>query len=358
MTVCRHSGQPDPICPISKTPCPGVCIYADIMETINIGIGVCNTENRTIVFRNKLFIDIFHGSIEADDYDAFCALLLPKDGELVPNQYSAAADITVNGKILGFTVYRAAEKFIWIFIRDITEKKRLESIAEAINSSTNIGYIFSGVRHEIGNPINSMKVALSVLKDNIDEYPRETVLKYLNRTLDDIGRVEYLLRTLKNFNIYETQNIVNFDLHAFMERFLSMTREDFKRNGIELKYEHYPGAEWVRGDPRALQQVLLNLMTNSADALEGRDDPYITFSIYSDAHTVQITVEDNGCGISEEQQKELFKPFFTSKPKGTGLGLVISRKMLAEMGGTIHFESYGNLGSIVRITLPQDDTHD
>ena len=335
-----------------------MCIYADIMETINIGIGVCNTENKTIVFTNKLFSDFFRGSIEPDDYEAFRALLMQKDGDQDQKMYSNAAEhVHIDGRILGFTVYHAAKKFIWIFVRDITEKKRLESIAEAINSSTNIGYVFSGVRHEIGNPINSMKVALSVLKDNIDNYPRETIIKYVDRTLNDIGRVEYLLQALKNFNIYETQRIVNFDLSVFMEKFLSLIMDDFKGNGIDLKCEHCSGAGWVRGDPRALQQVLLNIMTNSADALDGRDEPHIHFSIYNTGHTVQITVEDNGCGISEEQQKDLFKPFITSKPKGTGLGLVISRKMLAHMGGMIDIESSAKLGTIARITLPEGDSH-
>jgi len=358
MTQCRHAGQPDPICPISKSTCPGMCIYSDIMETINIGIGVCNTENKTIVFRNRLFLEIFSGSIVPDDYDAFSALLMPEAGGRTADQYPNAAEhIHINDRILGFSVYRAAEKFVWIFVRDITDKQRLESIAEAVNASTNIGYIFSGVRHEIGNPINSMKVALSVLKDNLDEYPREMVLKYINRTLDDIGRVEYLLQTLKNFNIYETQKIVNFDLFAFMERFLALSRDDFRQNGIDLSCENNSGAAWVRGDARALQQVLLNIMTNSADALEGRDDASIHVSISSSAHTVEITVMDNGCGIPEEQQKELFKPFFTSKAKGTGLGLVISRKMLAHMGGVIAVESCANLGTTVRIVLPAGDSH-
>lgn len=334
-----------------------MCIYSDIMETINVGITVFNTENKTIVFKNKLFSDLFNGSIVPADYDTFCALLLPKESSEVANYPNASDHIHLNGRMLGFTVYHAAEKFVWIFVRDITEKMRLQSIAEAVNSSTNIGYIFSGVRHEIGNPINSMKVALSVLKDNIDNYPRDTILKYVDRTLNDIGRVEYLLQTLKNFNIYETQKIVDFDLSAFMEKFLSLLKDDFKGNGIEVKCEHCSGAGWVRGDPRALQQVLLNIMTNSADALERRDDPHIHFSIYNAAHTVQIAIQDNGCGIPDEQQKDLFKPFITSKPQGTGLGLVISRKMLAEMGGVIEINSTENIGSIVRITLPEGDRH-
>ncbi len=352
MRECQHSQQ---LCPISKSACPGVCVYADIFETIQIGIGVCNTESKTIVFTNRLFSELFGGSIAPNDYDVLSRVLIK---EKQPRNYqsgypNAADQVHLNGRILGYTVYRAAKNFIWIFVRDITEKIRLESVAEAVNTSSNIGYIFSGVRHEIGNPINSIKVALSVLRDHIDDYSRETVIKYIDRTLDDIGRVEYLLQTLKNFNMYETQVKEVFDLSVFMVKFLSLISDDFKNSGIDIQYTHRPGTVPVRADLRALQQVLLNIVTNAADALNGCDDPFIRISVNSFADMVQITVQDNGSGIREDQKHELFKPFFTSKPNGTGLGLVISRKMLAQMGGMIHIESSENRGTTVMITLPR-----
>jgi signal transduction histidine kinase len=357
MCECRHSSSGQ-TCPISKSNCPGRCVYADIMETVNIGIGVCNTHEKTIVYTNKLFSELFGGNIGPDDYTRLSALLLPDAGGPDMMQYAnTASQIHLDNRILGYTVYCAAEKFIWILVLDITEKQQLRAVAEAANSSTNIGYIFSGVRHEIGNPINSMKVALSVLKDNFDGYSRETIMKYIDRMLIDIGRVEYLLQSLKNFNMYETQRIEDFDVSVFMEKFLALVRQDIVKNGIKLKYDPSAGVGKVRGDKRALHQVLLNIITNAVDALEGRDDPNILLSVCRTARTMQICVEDNGCGMSPDQRKVLFKPFFTSKPKGTGLGLVISQKMVAHMNGMIAIESVRNQGTIVRITLPEGSDH-
>lgn len=348
---CEHSER---ICPISKSPCPGICIYSEIMENINLGIVVFDLNNKTIVFRNKLFIEMLKNFSAIDNYEALYRFLLPKKiHDITSSEPRRPTPIHYNERILGYTAYSISERFIWIFMGDITEKTRLESIAEAVNTTSNIGYVFSGVRHEIGNPINSIKTALSVLKANIDTFSKENTLKYINRTLDDIGRVEYLLRSLKNFNMYESPKLQNLNMTLFMKRLLSLIEKDFKENGISIKHIVYSEADWGYSDPRALQQVMLNILTNAADALEGRNDPYIQITVYKIGNTVEIMIEDNGAGISEEHQKELFKPFFTTKQKGTGLGLIIARKMLANINSTINMESYENFGTITHINIPE-----
>jgi PAS domain S-box-containing protein len=236
--------------------------------------------------------------------------------------------------------------------RDVTEKVRLESIAEAVNMMDNIGYIFSGVRHEIGNPVNTINMTLSLLKEKLGTIDQPTVEKYLDRALEGISRIDYLLRSLKNFNMYEKPARKNLPIEGFMNNVLALVGEDFKAKGIGLVISRDPNAEVCYADPRALQQVLINLLTNAADALHGRRDPNVAISLFRSDGTVRFRVEDNGCGISEEKQKDLFKPFLTSKVKGTGLGLVIVKKMLAQMNGTIEISSRKDEGTAVDIYLP------
>jgi C4-dicarboxylate-specific signal transduction histidine kinase len=137
-----------------------------------------------------------------------------------------------------------------------------------------------------------------------------------------------------------------------MNNVLALVGEDFRAKGIELVFSREPNAEVCYADPRALQQVLINLLTNAADALHGRQDPNVTISLFKQDGTILLRVEDNGCGIPAEKQKDLFKPFLTSKAKGTGLGLVIVKKMLAQMNGTIEITSQQNVGTKVDISLP------
>jgi PAS domain S-box-containing protein len=234
---------------------------------------------------------------------------------------------------------------------DVTEKARLEAIAEAANTMNNIGYAFSGIRHEIGNPINTLKVTLSVLKNRFDVFSRETVKEYIDRAVAEIARMEYLLHSLKSFNMYEILHLQSFPVKSFIDDFLSLVAPDLKRKGIAFECSVDPGTGSASADPRALQQVLLNLISNATDAVEGREAPRVALNVFRNDGLVRLTLSDNGCGMSEDQQKDLFKPFRTSKPAGTGLGLVIVKKMLSGMKGTIRIASRKDYGTTVDISL-------
>lgn len=235
-------------------------------------------------------------------------------------------------------------------IRDVTETRRLESIAEAVSLMENVGYVFSGIRHELGNPINSVKMALTVLEKNYQKWDLEQVNVFISRCLHELGRVEYLLKTLKNFSLHENLEIVEADIADFLERTSSYASSDFQSRGIEMTFEASPGLI-ASCDPRALHQVMINLMANAADALEECDEPRISVSAVGTKNWIYLTVEDNGKGMNEKQMENLFKPFYTSKAGGTGLGLVIVQKMLVNMAGTIDIESEYGKGTKVTVAL-------
>ncbi len=234
--------------------------------------------------------------------------------------------------MIGYSIYKPDIRYRCIFLRDITEKARLKSIAQAANAMDNIGFIFSGIRHEIGNPLNSLKMALSVLKENFDNFSPEIVNEYIDRGIADIGRMEYLLKSLKTFSLYEHAELIDLPLEEFMNKFLSLIERDFQSQGIHILVESSLNIAKIRVDKRALHQALLNIFNNAAEAFEGQSDPQIKVAAELRGQLVWLTISDNGCGISPSQFKHLFKPFNTSKPAGNGLGLVITRKLLALMG--------------------------
>ncbi|MDA8324779.1 MAG: PAS domain S-box protein [Nitrospiraceae bacterium] len=241
-----------------------------------------------------------------------------------------------------------------IMERDVTEKLRLESIAEAVNTMDNIGYIFSGIRHEIGNPVSSVKMALSVLRSKLDDgCTKELIERYLDRAMAELSRMEYLLKTLKSFNIYESPDAKDMDMTAFTGNLSSLLVDDFRKKGIQIGVMVQPGAGCAHADPRALQQVMLNIITNAADALEGKPSPRIDIKIMKMGGRILIHVEDNGCGMSPSQVRDAFRPFYTTKPTGTGLGLMLAKKMITRMNGTIEISSQQGVGTAVDIFIPE-----
>ena len=236
---------------------------------------------------------------------------------------------------------------------DITERKRLEAIAEAANLMDNLGYIFAGIRHEIGNPLNSVKMALSVLDKNLDRYPRQTIREFVGRSLGEVSRVEYLLKALKNFSMFETPDVEDVDLTSFLNNFRSLIEQDFASKGIHVFLDLPKENVAARTDPRAFHQVMLNVVTNAADAVAQCERPMIDISVIKAPGFVKVRVGDNGCGMTEDEHKNLFRPFYTSKPNGTGLGLMIVKKMLSKMNSSVHIESRPQKGTSVTMTLPE-----
>ena len=238
--------------------------------------------------------------------------------------------------------------------RDVSETRRLHAIAEAVNTANNIGFAFSGIRHELGNPVNAVKTTLTVLRRGLEHLPPAKIAEYVDRALADVSRMEYLLRFLKSYNQYETPAVEPVDVPRFFERLHVLLLPDVQTHGVELRCACEGERLVVRADPRALQQVFLNLVTNAIDALAGRPSPTITVTARDAGRYVSLELADNGRGMSPAAQKNLFKPFFTSKPRGTGLGLVIVKKMLAKMGGTIEISSVEGEGTKVVVSLGKE----
>ncbi len=341
-------------CPAISRKDPGNCLYAYIMESIDLGIIILGIKKQEIVFKNKFASELFQDVTDKLGYKALLTLLLSDYGK-VPTSEIIGKTYTLwyKNRLLGYTPYMISDIFIWVIIRDITERSRLESIAEAVNSMENTSYIFSGIRHELGNPINSIKMTLSVLKKNLINYSMQAVEKFVDRAMTEISRVEFLLQALKSFSIFENPNIQNIILGEFLIRFISLVSNDLSQSGIKIRKLIVPPVEKISADPRLLHQVMLNLITNALDALNNCENPNIFIRAEKKEGHVAITVEDNGIGMSEEEQTNLFKPFYTTKPQGTGLGLMITLKMVTLMKGNMEIKSFKDVGTKVTVFIPE-----
>jgi signal transduction histidine kinase len=236
--------------------------------------------------------------------------------------------------------------------RDVTILRRLEAIASSFDMMNNLGHVLGAVRHEIGNPLNAIKTALTVMQEEVGAIPEDRRRIYVERCLDDVRRVEALLEHLRSFNMFESVKPEAADVLAIVRRSVEMTRPEMqtRRVAMEARLPLLQRLE-VLADSRALQHVLLTLVSNALDATERRDSAAITLEVWPEAEEVRVVVADNGEGISEGDLETVFLPLFTTKPKGTGLGLTIARNMITKMNGTIELRSKLGEGTRVEITL-------
>jgi len=326
---------------------------ADVLEHLEEAVIVVDLVAAEILFSNQAASTLL-ASLQIDNnYQALNVFLLSRGIQLAADTNSRCVySIIHNSRIIEFVCHSHPGQLASLLIRDMTEKKRLESIAQSINTMDNLGFIFSGIRHEIGNPLNSIKMTNSVLQKNLERFSLDDISRYIDRTAFEISRMEYLLQSLKNFSLYEKADCQPHDLQEFLSTLLGLIVPDLERRSICTRSELPADHVAVDIDPRGLHQAILNIITNAADAMTVRDDAMISITTRVNGRRAWIIIEDNGCGMTEEQLNMLFQPFHTSKTHGNGLGLVITQKLLTMMQATLEISSTPGRGTIASIGLP------
>jgi PAS domain S-box-containing protein len=236
--------------------------------------------------------------------------------------------------------------------RDVTDERRLMAIAAGVNLAENLGYAIAGIRHELANPVNAIKLSLLLLERRIARgATAEEMAELTRRMLDDVERVEYLLGALKHYGAMERAVLEPVAVDAFVRRLADLVREELEVRAQSIELVLDAGAAEAMADPRALHQVLLNLVTNAADAVGARSTTRIVLRTEAVGSRVRITVEDDGPGMTAAELARLGQPFFTTKQRGTGLGLSIVRRLVSAMRGLLSIDSEAGHGTRVRVEL-------
>jgi len=222
--------------------------------------------------------------------------------------------------------------------RELDEQKALNLQAARLSA---LGEMAGGIAHEINTPLASIKLLTSQAQQELHEVipdmeNMENVLVRIDRTVDRLAKI---IKGLKSFARNGSSDpFEDVDLSQALEDTISLCSERCRLHGIELRVKTpEPGTVIVPGRYVQLCQVLLNLINNSHDAIEGREEKWIEVEVAASENDVRIMVTDSGHGIPEAVRDKIFDPFFTTKPvgKGTGMGLSISH-------GIIH-NHYGEL---------------
>ncbi|OGP17777.1 MAG: hypothetical protein A2V21_306000 [Deltaproteobacteria bacterium GWC2_55_46] len=244
-------------------------------------------------------------------------------------------------------------------IKDLSGIKSLEAGSLRKERLAYIGTFAANLAHEIKNPLSGMRGAAQLLARKIKE---PALSEYTEVIMKEADRLNIILNDMLDFTRPARLNKKPVNIHKVLDSVLMLLQEGGEQAPFVRGYD--PSIPPVSGDEGQLKQVFLNLVKNAKEAITVDGTIHINTRAATEFHLVEggcpgrmvsVEVKDNGCGIAPEDLEKIFTPFFTTKPRGSGLGMAITLKIIKEHGGLLKIDSEPGKGTSVIVYLPVAD---
>ncbi len=234
--------------------------------------------------------------------------------------------------------------------REEIERLHRTQISRAEHLAT-LGELAAGLAHEIRNPLAGIAGVIEIIgRDLPESSPNREVLREVQR---EVLHIKQILSDLLDYARPKAPKFQPADLNATTEHAVILARQQALSRPIQIEFEMAAGLPPVEHDAGQIQQVLLNLLLNAVQAIEGAGGSgKVQVRVEKRDAYATVTVNDTGRGISAEHLPNIFRPFFTTKGKGTGLGLSLARRIVDDHGGRIEVASELGVGSRFTVWLP------
>jgi signal transduction histidine kinase len=236
-----------------------------------------------------------------------------------------------------------------LLVRDITEIRRLQMIANRNDRLKELGEMAAQVAHEIRNPLGGIKGFASLLKRDLTEQPEMCQMaQYIIEGTDNLNK---LVTNVLNYSRPVQLQFITVDVNQLITELVHHFQADeLLKDNIQIKVRYASKKIMIQADPQYFKSALLNLLVNSVQAMpEGGE---ITLSVDQEDDTVIIKIRDSGVGISPGNMEKIFSPFFSTKVQGNGFGLAEVYKVIQAHGATIEADSEENKWTIFTIKIP------
>jgi signal transduction histidine kinase len=232
-------------------------------------------------------------------------------------------------------------------IQDVTEMKKMEEQMSNSEKLASIGRLAAGIAHEIGNPLTSIFSFVQILREiEHDEFKKES----LQTIHFHINRISEILKQLSGFTKMPLGEAKECQVNDVIETSINLIQYDKKAREITMKKDLASQLPAVTADCNQLSQVFVNLILNAIDAMPQGGVLTVRSRVSGDDIVIQF--QDSGVGIPPEDLIKIFDPFYTTKEKGTGLGLAVSYNIVKKMNGTLTVESEVGQGTTFTVSLP------
>jgi len=336
--------------------------FRDLFEQSPIGVAIYDPAGELLIVNNS-YLEIFglasFGDIKMQNL--FKALRLPgkrekelRSGEVIQREIEfnfEKAGLATSRKGAAHMLFTVSPLFrekkvigYMLQIQDVTERKK---ITEA-QRLAQLGRLLSDMAHEVNNPlmIISGRAEFALIEGVEDEKIRDT----LNIILEQCYLAKEIIQRLLKYSRIGKVKKEPVDMHKALGLIVDILQHHFRMSSIELEKDIHPSLPRVIGNEKQLQEVFMNIIRNSADAMP--DGGVIKVTARREKNFIKIDIEDTGEGMSEQILERIFEPFFTTKQKGTGLGLAVCHTIIQEHGGQLLYDSEVAKGTKASILLP------
>lgn len=260
--------------------------------------------------------------------------LLHKNGKPLIFQ-STSLPIIVNDKIAGIICNS----------RDITELRQTEERLRRTDKLSVVGELSASVAHEIRNPLTSLKGLVQLLQMEDEKHQL-----YYQIMIDELNRINHIVSELLLLAKPQQIKYTEADMQVILHDVISLLKSEASLHNIHIEFQVQSHPIIIECEPNQLKQLFINIVKNAIEASSAGD--VVGISLQSHDNKVTVMVKDEGVGISKELLERIGEPFYSSKEKGTGLGMTVSFKIVQSHNGTIKFKSEPDKGTEVVVQLP------
>ncbi|QJC53717.1 PAS domain S-box protein [Paenibacillus albicereus] len=258
--------------------------------------------------------------------------------------------VTAKGRLINTEVILSESTFagkpiVVVIIRDISERKKNEELLINSEKLYVAGQLAAGIAHEIRNPLTSLKGFLQLMASG-----RSTSSHYFDIMKSELSRIEMIVSELLMLSKPQVYEMDFADVRVMMLDTALLLESQAALYGIEIKADYGQEPLWIYGVDSQIKQVFINVLKNAIEVMQ--DGGEIEIRLRAEDDEAVISVTDGGPGIDEEQLSKMGQPFYTTKDKGTGLGLMVSYKIVDNHKGRIRVSSELGIGTTFEIRLP------